>query len=831
MNRIWLVYTFAAMVALVSAGCTNRGTPVLPSETAYLSGAAHQAAEHTGTHLWGYYDIYLDPEKLTIDAVPNRNAMFTANVVKFINSNPTFLSFKLNKIVPSADYIDVDIDVTIRHPFPGMNEYRGYDVRGIFMGNGSAALNHNSDLRYAVFGEDQLMFDEPGGSGADNGGPDGYTRWFNLTEFGNPSMPLFGYFPGKLASAGFSGTATLCPYKYFADGLTPADGLWTWLNDGDNADGFGVFNAGSANTRNYYLRFPESSGVIYGYAICANWEDPETHPSNAPEAVGAEVADTSYVWYVGPLQKGGSIKLDVSLWDWNHQPSAIFIESTVLSSVYEFTASDMTPIGGGEHYSTWHVEIPADNITGTGGNEYWVIAEYGGFDYSNPYGVMNQAWDDVLTAYFRFDLSVSSAPGNQDPSCDVDVVTSMPASGWGIVQVEFDASGSYDPDGDPLTYEWDFDNDGTFGDSYDAGTDTNPVVDYTKSNNDQVCLRLTDGKGGQSQCCVDVDITVASAKNMSLRDDEEAVDLAVDPNDGNLLILYDDGEVWEYTAAGLYMQSNASYLFTAVIPTSPWNPIERIANYRIDIAPSGNMIASGQAGSNGWPAGSWNASGVKIDTAPAPGAGDSVPDVFAFLAGGSYGNSHVFLCPGNGGAQNNLYRNYYGGSGWQQHYETAGENQSTGYQYVKFSQVVGSESVSGYQYWVIEDAPDYFASRWMLSGWYHSFDGAWFGTGTQTEADNGWYKAKDMTMDSAAHFYVLDELSSGQGRIKVFESGSPGNALTQHAAGDADSISESPLRIEGSSFTGGPYGNLIFVLHGDAIPCKLSVFFMSDFGF
>ena len=87
-------------------------------------------------------------------------------------------------------------------------------------------------------------------------------------------------------------------------------------------------------------------------------------------------------------------------------------------------------MGGTEHYSTWNVEIEADNVTGPDGNEYWVIAEYSNYDYGNDFGTPNLAEDDPLTAYFRFDLAVSSEPGNESPDCAVDVVTPMPVSGW-----------------------------------------------------------------------------------------------------------------------------------------------------------------------------------------------------------------------------------------------------------------------------------------------------------------------------------------------------------------------------------------------------------------
>ena len=83
------------------------------------------------------------------------------------------------------------------------------------------------------------------------------------------------------------------------------------------------------------------------------------------------------------------------------------IESTVLSSPYSANSTDMTPIGGGQNYSTYRFDIPADNVLSNSGQEFWVIAEEKNYNYTNNFGVPNLANTDALAAFFRYPAKVS----------------------------------------------------------------------------------------------------------------------------------------------------------------------------------------------------------------------------------------------------------------------------------------------------------------------------------------------------------------------------------------------------------------------------------------
>ncbi len=384
------------LVATVS-GCSGDGSPVTLTAGHELTSKS-TPTRPTHTQLWGYYDVYIDIENRTAEVVPNRQVMFAVNVARFINDPPSNLAIQILEIEHDSNYVDIDIDVTLTHPFPGLHKYDGYDVRGVFVGDASGTLAYNGSLTYPGLGTDQYMLDDPVNS--DGGGPDGYTRWFNPTEFTTPG--LFGYTPGAFQPPDFDGDATLCPYRYFADGLGAKQDLWEFLTATDDN---GVFAAGETNTRNYYLRFPYTKEMEFGYAIVADWGGPTVHPSNAAEAVTCSVIDNSDVYYPYSAGGNGDLILDISLFGWEYQPLTIYIESTVLSAVANFDPGAIAT-GGGDHYSTYHVEIPANKVTTAKGNEYWVIAEYEAFDYSNPLGVPNLAESDHLAAFFRYDLTI-----------------------------------------------------------------------------------------------------------------------------------------------------------------------------------------------------------------------------------------------------------------------------------------------------------------------------------------------------------------------------------------------------------------------------------------
>ena len=562
-------------------GCSSGKIPTSPEiEFDMTSDAAASEISQSKTYLLGYYDCMLDIENESIEIVPNRTVDFTLNIVPFLNKMAipqygiTFDSIVLHNDDPL--FLGVDVVFSVYHPFPGYDQYQGYDLMGVVIGDGSSTLSYEN-LRVAERGTDLYMTN-----------PDGYTRWFNPSEF--TTELIFGWAPGGYQN--YEGNATLNPYKYYAKHLEKDQDLWSFLTVGPNFDG--LFESGIGRTMKLEFPIPDP-GISFGYAVVLAWEDegPDGpyHSYHRDEAVAANITQTPDLYYNEIDGSGGDLILDIDLYAWKQQPITIKLESGVLQNVVPFNAATYASPGG-ENWSTYHLEIQSDPFVGME-QEVWVIAEYPDFDYSNDLVGIPHA-DGPLAAFFRLPLFVSDSPFNQPPQCDLtsdpevpyegalpvtitfdangvdpeggtliyqwsengidwesDAVTKdyeytengyysvfvkvtdiegdfticsitdflvnqppecdldsdpiLPYSGPMPVDIEFDASGSFDSDGDGITFAWDSDDDGIF----DDGSDPTLTVHYDVEGDYIVCVRVTDPYGAQCESCLDFSVVEA----------------------------------------------------------------------------------------------------------------------------------------------------------------------------------------------------------------------------------------------------------------------------------------------------------------------------------
>ena len=413
------------LAVLISLGCGETSSTVTPTPQE-VQLKILPPEKLPARVLWGLWHVEVDRSSGKVDIVPLRYTQFNLNVTWFLQPPFSPVHQMGITVLPSSNLKAgrVDADVTFKHPFPGLNQYRGFDVRGIFMVDGSRASEHDPEIIYSDLGLNEAVVLNP----------DGYTRWWNATEFtGNP--PIFSFTPGKFGTD-LNPSATLNPYKYYADDLS---------YDGDvgkmNTSNRGTFSpSAGAHTRLYKMQFPLVSGspvFSFNYAVDASWEPPD--PSYAPEypieafGAGAQCqeayhisADTidSTLWFEDN-SFGGALSLKIEVFDWQAvsdpagvpgQIKAIWVESPVLTSPVDiFPLAQLSP-GSLATSSVFEVELSGAylDISSAGRFPILVSVESASPDSYQPQlpGGENYIFPDgPLSAYAMFTVNVAgSAP-------------------------------------------------------------------------------------------------------------------------------------------------------------------------------------------------------------------------------------------------------------------------------------------------------------------------------------------------------------------------------------------------------------------------------------
>ncbi len=408
---------------LVIVGCSRTDAPTSPSPGGQQAVEVQSQSGASSPYLWGLWDVEYDPVTGELQVIPLREASGTWNVTMFLQppaGSPTGLGVQILDATHLLSDGRIDVRVTVNHPFPGP-KLRGFDVRGVVMGNGSITDSYNADILYPGQNDLRLL------------NADGYTRWMNAPEFEVPG--ILGFTPGALGSKGFAPDATINGYKYFAELIEPDQSVYGYFASSlAYVANRGSMTPGTSISRDYYLQFPTSPlQVRFQYAIIAGWEkatsggdnpSPLDFPQNANafEPIGLSVVDSSTLYMESPTKKGGDINLRLNLVDWwaywDEANLSDYISKIVISS-------DQIGLPGGDYMefdfsglaqcqtSAANAEgvdifIPDVSPSGLEGQEILIAVEMNGYDYSNPFGVPNAAGSDPLTSYFRHTFDVST---------------------------------------------------------------------------------------------------------------------------------------------------------------------------------------------------------------------------------------------------------------------------------------------------------------------------------------------------------------------------------------------------------------------------------------
>ncbi len=370
MSRFNMTLAFLLTFVILS-GCSGGGEsrdPLLcdfaPEES--IAGSAATACRA----LWGEWRVAIDPGTCESSIVPLRSSAFHVNTLMFIEP-PTGSTMKISNL--TVDGTVIDCDITLTHPFPGLNQFAGFDVHGILIADGSLAGFSDPDIILGEPGETRLL------------NADGLTRWWNPSEFPDNGT-MFSYRDGKLGQPDsiWHFAATLNGYKAYADCLGADDPVSKLVSPAIPSNQTrALFSPGKPNTRAFSIEFPDDGSggplVVFNYAVDASWEPVDPVPVNLPDDVPIEsnmvepflvkVEETlNTLYHAGGDDSGGALGLNINVHDWQgalgdgtvgEQVMDVYVESPGLLDAPAH-ALPVDGSGAGETYSTWHVEFTAE---------------------------------------------------------------------------------------------------------------------------------------------------------------------------------------------------------------------------------------------------------------------------------------------------------------------------------------------------------------------------------------------------------------------------------------------------------------------------------------
>ena len=372
------------LVSLFVLGCSS-GMAVdiaQPSEKSASGTLSHGS--------WGVWQFVADPVTGTLDVAQLRTLDMHLNALPFLEP-PPLVNLTLESLEFNGNIVEADIG--LRHPFLGLNEFTGFDVCGVLIANGSVSGFENPDLIMGGAGDTRLL------------NPDGYTRWWNPAEFPH-TKTMFGYNDGLLGTPDSTGhyNATLNAYKFFCDSLADPNAPLSSLDPQSRC----IFSAGQKNIRHYTIELG-SAGLVFNYAVDACWQFPSGSPpwqvpddfgpaANRPEAWNIAVTEANNTLWNDGTSSGGNLSLLIDVWDhYDAGLNTVVVESHGNINL----ASSSTPIGGGEGYSTYQVDI-TDATPGQGAIDILVEVECGQAGYQDLLP------GEPVTAYFTYSANVSS---------------------------------------------------------------------------------------------------------------------------------------------------------------------------------------------------------------------------------------------------------------------------------------------------------------------------------------------------------------------------------------------------------------------------------------
>jgi len=272
------------------------------------------------------------------------------------------------------------------------------------------------------------------------------------------------------------------------------------------------------------LAFYDNDGIIYFYDIDV-FSAPEVQTLNA-DNIGVESA-----------QLNGNITL-------NDASSADAYFNYRVNGTSSWTETSSVNLSSSQEYSKTLSGLQSDTTY-----EFEAVANY-------------------TEGQSKGSINTFTTNDNFAPTANFSYTPQQPDEGQSI---SFDASNSSDPDGTIQTYEWDWDNDGTYEDSGETTSHT-----YSSPGTKTVVLRVTDDMSAQDTVSKTVDVQDATPPQISngdITDQENGNDIVRDGDQVEITVDVTDASNLDYvnaTAFGqeyiLTSQTGDTYGTTTTVP-------------------------------------------------------------------------------------------------------------------------------------------------------------------------------------------------------------------------------------------------------------------------
>ncbi|HEX9746713.1 MAG TPA: PKD domain-containing protein [bacterium] len=417
MLRNHFTYVFAVFCFILITGCSGGGNPVVPGGSEDGSGL-DPGLRGNSTSDWGnghnllaLVDVQLDVDNREVQIIPKRTSLNHLNLIQLLPIYCKPISKCLNFVIQDVDFdnFTVTLDVVVNHPIP--DAYTDvYDMRGIGIFKG--------------------IYDP------------GFTGGSVATQILNADGYTTHYDEGGAFDAGLN------PYIAFN-------------KDQPNR----IFAHSTQSVETFYAEFPsfEPEDSSFSYALDATWSDPLAYdPGNLLTDPNQAEPYKVKILYIDPMadQFLAEATAVVEVYDWQGNPGGVEFEAPDL---YGGGLEMHQVMGDGERF-LYYLNIFNDDVPGTG--SFPTLAR--GYDEFETQPDLINPGIDMELANYALGKDLPGLVLVYDPNVNQAPVASIVADELIIeagYSVEFDASGSYDPeDGTVSSYIWDLDGDWLFDD-------------------------------------------------------------------------------------------------------------------------------------------------------------------------------------------------------------------------------------------------------------------------------------------------------------------------------------------------------------------------------